>query len=56
MFNKKSVIFILLSILCIVLTLNSISAIDNTNSIDNLTMDETNSVEKLSQLKIIIML
>ncbi|WP_296848395.1 hypothetical protein [uncultured Methanobrevibacter sp.] len=48
MFNKKSVIFILLSILCIVLTLNSISAIDNTNSIDNLTMDETNSVEKLS--------
>ena len=48
MFNKKSIILILILILCIVLTISTVSAIGNSDSIDNLTMDETKSVEKLS--------
>lgn len=46
MFNKKGIILILLTIFCIGLTVSSVSAMDN--SADNLTIDETESVLKLS--------
>lgn len=48
MFNKKGIILILLAILCIAITISSVSAINNSDSIANLTIDETNSVQKLS--------
>ena len=43
MFNKRSTILILLTILCIGLTISSVSAIDNSQPADNLTVDESST-------------
>lgn len=51
MFNKKLILLILLMIACIGLTINSVSAVDDSNSMDNLTLDEAKSAEKLNSIK-----